>query len=90
MRGRRIKNLPIWVDDKLKELCERIAPKKRVIVLLVMFCLFASSSIFIFTSAIYSIGKEQGRQIEVDHVKVLNLQRIDSLKHFNNNDYDRD
>lgn len=90
MRGKWIKNLPIWVDDKLKELCEQIAPKKRVMVLLIMFCLFASSSIYIFTTAIYSIGKEQGRQIEIDHIKLLNLQRIDSLKHFNNNHYDRD
>lgn len=72
-----------WLEDGLRGLCGRITPEKRLSVILTMFVLFAFGSIYIFGSAIYNIDKKEGRQIEIEHIKMLELQQADSLKHFN-------
>ncbi len=68
-----------WVDDHLRRLCGRITPEKRLIVLLTMFLLFGIASVYIFVSAIYTIGKNEGRQIEIEHMQMLELQKRDSI-----------
>lgn len=79
-----------WAEDGLRGLCGRITPEKRLAVLLTMFVLFAFGSIYIFASAIYNIGKNEGRQIEIEHIKAIELQRADSLKQFNYYNNDRE
>mgnify|MGYP000769561587 FL=1 len=68
-----------WVDDHLRRLCGRITPEKRLIVLLTMFLFFGIASVYIFVSAIYTIGKNEGRQIEIEHMQMLELQKRDSI-----------
>ena len=68
-----------WVDDHLRRLCGRITPEKRLIVLLTMFLFFGIASVYIFVSAIYTIGKNEGRQIEIEHIQMLELQKRDSI-----------
>jgi len=90
MIGKYIRRFQDWMEDGLRGLCGRITPEKRLAVLLTMFILFAFGSIYIFASAIYNIGKNEGRQIEIEHIKTLELQRADSLKQFNYYDNGRD
>lgn len=78
-----IRHCQDWLEDGLRGLCGRITPEKRLAVLLTIFVLFAFGSIYIFASVIYNIGKNEGRQIEIEHIKTLELQRADSLKQFN-------
>ncbi|WP_042371975.1 TraL conjugative transposon family protein [Bacteroides neonati] len=68
-----------WVDDNLRRLCGRITPEKRLAVLLTMFLFFGITSIYIFVSAIYNIGKNEGQQIEIEHIQMLELQKKDSI-----------
>lgn len=79
-----------WVDDKLRRLCGRITPEKRLAVILTMFVVFGFMSIYIFASAIYHIGKNEGRQIEIEHIKTLELQKKDSINQLNYYDNGRE
>lgn len=79
-----------WVDDNLRRLCGRITPEKRLIVLLTMFLLFGIASVYIFVSAIYNIGKNEGRQIEIEHIQMLELQKRDSINQLNFDSYGRE
>ena len=72
-----------WVDDKLRHLCGRITPEKRLAVLLIIFGVFGFMSIYIFASALYNIGKNEGRQIEIQHIQMLELQKRDSINQLN-------
>lgn len=76
-----------WVENNLRRLCGRITPEKRLAVLLIMFGVFGFMSIYIFASALYNIGKNEGQQIQIEHIKMLELQKRDSINQlkFNNN-----
>lgn len=78
-------------DDSLRRLCGRITPGKRLAVILTMFLFFSIASVYIFVSAIYNIGKNEGRRIEIEHIRLLELQRKDSINNqlkFNGNGTD--
>lgn len=72
-----------WVEDKLRRLCGRITPGKRLAVLLTMFLFFGIASVYIFVSAIYEIGKNEGQRIEIEHIQLLELQKRDSINQLN-------
>lgn len=75
-----------WVDDNLRRLCGRITPEKRLAVLLTMFLFFGIASVYIFVSAIYNIGKNEGQRIEIEHIQMLDLQKRDSINQLKFND----
>ena len=80
-----------WADDSLRRLCGRITPGKRLAVILTMFLFFGIASVYIFVSAIYNIGKNEGQRIEIEHIRLLELQRKDSINNqlkFNGNGTD--
>lgn len=86
MIGKYVRKIQDWVDDNLRRLCERITPGKRLAVLLTMFLFFGIASIYIFVSAIYEIGKNEGQRIEIEHIQMLELQKRDSINQFKNYD----
>lgn len=88
MIGRFIRKIQDWADDSLRRLCGRITPGKRLAVILTMFLFFSVASVYIFVSGIYNIGKNEGRRIEIEHIRLLELQRKDSINNqlkFNDN-----
>ena len=88
MIGRCINRIQDWADDSLRRLCGRITPGKRLAVILTMFLFFSIASVYIFVSGIYNIGKNEGRRIEIEHIRLLELQRKDSINNqlkFNDN-----
>ncbi len=85
-----VKRFQDFVDAKLRYLCGCIAPEKRLAALLTMFTLFAIFSISSIAYSVYCMGKKEVQQIEIEHIKTLELQRIDSLKPFNNHKYDKE
>lgn len=88
MIGRFIRKIQDWADDSLRRLCGRITPGKRLAVILTMFLFFSIASVYIFVSGIYNIGKNEGRRIEIEHIRLLELQRKDSINNllkFNDN-----
>ena len=79
MIGRCINKIQDWADDSLRRLCGRITPGKRLAVILTMFLFFSIASVYIFVSGIYNIGKNEGQRIEIEHIRLLELQRRDSI-----------
>lgn len=83
-----------WIEERLRRLCGRITPEKRLTVLLTMFVIFGITSLYIFVSAIYQIGKNDGQRIEIEHIEGLKLKRPanlkDSINQFNFNDNGRE
>lgn len=88
MIGRCMNKIQDWADDSLRRLCGRITPGKRLAVILTMFLFFSIASVYIFVSGIYNIGKNEGQRIEIEHIRLLELQRKDSINNqlkFNDN-----
>lgn len=83
-----ITNIQDRADEKLRRLCGRITPGKRLAVLLTMFLFFGIASVYIFVSAIYDIGKSEGQRIEIEHIQLLELQKRDSINQLKFNDND--
>ena len=54
-----------WADDRLRRMCGRITPGKRLAVILVMFFFLGGLSIYITVSSIYNIGKRDGRRLQI-------------------------
>ena len=79
MIGRFIRKIQDWADDSLRRLCGQITPGKRLAVILTMFLFFSIASVYIFVSGIYNIGKNEGQRIEIEHIRLLELQRKDSI-----------
>ena len=60
-----------WADDRLRRMCGRITPGKRLAVILVMFFFLGGLSIYITVSSIYNIGKRDGRRLQIEHIRQL-------------------
>lgn len=85
MSRKYIKQAQAWLEERLRGLCGRITPEKRLMVLLLMFGVFGFMAIYIFASAIYNLGKNQGAQIRVEHIKMLELPKSINPLNFNDN-----
>ena len=72
-----------WADDRLRRMCGRITPGKRLAVILVMFLFFGGLSIYITVSSIYNIGKRDGRRLQIEHIKQYPLHDSDSINLLN-------
>ena len=79
-----IEKVQDWVDDKLRRMCGRITPGKRLAVILLMFVFFGGMSIYITVSSIYNIGKQNGQRLQIEHIRQLPLQQAnDSINLLN-------
>lgn len=72
-----------WVDERLRRMCGRITPGKRLAVILVMFLLFGGLSIYITVSSIYNIGKRDGQRLQIKHIRQFPLHDSDSINLLN-------
>ena len=78
-----IEKVQDWADDRLRRMCGRITPVKRLAVILVMFFFFGGLSIYITVSSIYNIGKRDGRRLQIEHIKQYPLHDSDSINLLN-------
>lgn len=60
------------IEKKLRGLCGRLSPEKRVITIIVLVVLFALVNFYMIFRAIYDIGREDARQ-EVIEITPLNI-----------------
>ena len=72
-----------WADERLRRLCRRITPGKRLAVILVMSALFGGLSLYITVSSIYHIGKRDGQRLQIEHIRQLPLHGNDTTKSIN-------
>ena len=78
-----IEKVQDWADDRLRRMCGRITPGKRLAVILVMFFFFGGLSIYITVSSIYNIGKRDGQRLQIEHIKQFPLHDSDSINLLN-------
>ena len=87
-----IERLNEWAerqDERLRVWLAVLPERTKIIVVLVIFSLFAIGALFTFGAALYQIGRENGRQIEIEHIERFNLpQKQDSIHLFNHYDYE--
>ena len=76
-----------WADVKLRRLCGRITPDQRVVVILVMFVVFGGLSVYMTVAAIYNIGKSDGRELGIEHIRRLQLPNDSIINPFESGRY---
>jgi len=66
---------------RLKQLCGRPSPVKRLVSVLVICSVFAVANIYFVVRSIYSIGKNDAEKelIKLQHIERLNFQQNDSI-----------
>ncbi|VYU11714.1 Uncharacterised protein [Paraprevotella clara] len=75
-------------DERLRRKLEALPQRTKLAVVLVIFTFFAGCALFTFGTALYQIGRENGRQIEIEHIRELNLpQKQDSINLYKYYDY---
>ncbi len=84
-----IEKVQDWADDRLRRMCGRITPGKRLAVILVMFFFFGGLSIYITVSSIYNIGKRDVRRLQIEHIRQYPLHGSDSINPLNRPEYGR-
>jgi hypothetical protein len=69
------------IEHRLKRLCGRPSPVKRLIAVLIISGVFAIANIWYLVGSIYSIGKNDAEKelIKVQHIELLNFQGNDSI-----------
>lgn len=70
-------------DERLRVWLAALPQRTKIVVVLVIFTFFALCALFTFGAALYEIGRESGRQIEIEHIRQLDLrQQQDSINLF--------
>ena len=62
-----------WADGKLRRLAGRISPDMRVAIILVMLAAFGALSVYMTVSSIYRIGRNDGKELGIEHIRHLQL-----------------
>lgn len=76
-------------DERLRVWLAALPQRTKIVVVLVIFTFFALCAPFTFGAALYEIGRESGRQIEIEHIRQLDLrQQQDSINLFKYYDYE--
>ena len=76
-------------DERLRVWLAALPQRTKIVVVLVIFTFFALCALFSFGAALYEIGRESGRQIEIEHIRQLDLrQQQDSINLFKYYDYE--
>ena len=66
------------LSSKLKDLCDGIPQKQRLLVVSIMLCAFVLIAFFVFGHACYKIGLgHSGRLVEVEHIQPLKISNPD-------------
>lgn len=84
-----IERVQDWADERLRRMCGRITPGKRLAVILVMFFSFAGLSVYITVSSIYNIGKRDGQRLQIEHIRQYPLHGSDSINPLNRLEHGR-
>ena len=76
-------------DERLRVWLAALPQRTKIVVVLVIFTFFALCALFTFGAALYEIGRESGGQIEIEHIRQLDLrQQQDSINLFKYYDYE--
>jgi len=77
------------IENKLKNYCASLSPKKRLVSILILCSFFGIVSLYFSFSAIYNINKTNSEQIKIEHINQLQLHATDSIHKINLKQYER-
>jgi len=77
------------IEEKLKQYCTSLSPKKRLVSILILCTIFGIVSLYISFSSIYNINKTDREQIKIEHINQLQLDATDSIHKLNLKQYER-
>lgn len=77
------------IEEKLKQYCASLSPKKRLVSILILCTIFGIASLYISFSSIYNINKTDREQIKIEHINQLQLHATDSIYKQNLKQYER-
>jgi hypothetical protein len=77
------------IEEKIKQYCTSLSPKKRLVSILILCTIFGIVSLYISFSAIYNINKTNSEQIKIRHINQLQLHATDSIHKLNLKQYER-
>ena len=80
-----------WMEDSLRSLLGQVTPNGRIIIILTRLFVFSFGSIYMTVYSIYNMGKKSGRQMQIKHIKGVELdyrQKTDSINHKNDFKYE--
>ena len=77
------------IEEKLKQYCASLSPKKRLVSILILCTIFGIVSLYISFSCIYNINKTNSEQIKIEHINQLQLHLSDSIHKLNLKQYER-
>ena len=77
------------IEEKLKQYCASLSPKKRLVSILILCTIFGIASLYISFSSIYNINKTDKEQIKIEHINQLQLHVSDSIHRINLKQYER-
>lgn len=67
--------MPDRIDDGLRYLCGRMSPDVRLVCVVAMLTGFGCLSIYMTVSSIYRIGRHEGEQLQMEHIRRMELYR---------------
>lgn len=74
------------IEDRLRRVCGAMNPDIRVYAIVTLFVLFAALSLYSTVSAIYSLGRNDGERIRIEHLQRLAPQPGHKQESFGNSD----
>ncbi|MBV5283876.1 MAG: DUF3989 domain-containing protein [Paludibacter sp.] len=78
-----IKNWRNRQDERLRCKLDGLSPKMRLVVVFTLLTVFAICAFYMVGTALYRIGKNDGQQIEIEHIKQLDLHhKQDSINSY--------
>jgi len=74
-------NIKGEIETRLKRLCGKPSPTKRLIVVLVISILLAVANIYFVVSSIYAIGKNSAKTefLKTEHIEDVKMPKNDSI-----------
>ena len=87
MVGKFIMKAQAWADERLRRLAGRITPDMRVVIVLVMMLAFGGLSVYMTVSAIYRIGRSDGRETGIEHIRRLQLPNDSIINPFEHKEH---
>ena len=87
MIGKFIVKAQDWAAGKLRRLAGRISPDMRVAIILVTLVAFGSLSVYMTVSSIYRIGRNDGKELGIEHIRRLQLPNDSIINPFESGRY---
>jgi hypothetical protein len=76
-----------WADERLRHICGKPSPAKRLVTVLVLAVILGGTNIYFVVSSIYNIGKHDAELMQIEHIKQLELHHSNDSINFKNNQY---